>query len=195
MGAALGGTAGWPTHHAHVTVLWQLHTGRHWLRNSNPAPRLTPATGQDLCQQCWASYIAVRIQHKSRVRAAQQRKIRDSGAGVCIEAASAAVAAAGVEGKMMERWPFRRVFRVVSVRGLAREVPTGGAPLHSPALALPLQGWWILCTATLCALPLTIWEFKNQGWSPHYQGAHRFGHASMLVPGSAHTPMAFKLLT
>lgn len=34
------------------------------------------------------------------------------------------------------------------------------------------QGWWILCTATLCALPLTIWEFKNQGWSPHYQGAN-----------------------
>ena len=32
------------------------------------------------------------------------------------------------------------------------------------------QGWWMLCTATLCALPLTIWEFKNQGFSPHYQG-------------------------
>lgn len=30
--------------------------------------------------------------------------------------------------------------------------------------------WWVLCTATFCALPLTIWEFKNQGWSPHYQG-------------------------
>ncbi|KAI8468436.1 MAG: organic solute transporter Ostalpha-domain-containing protein [Monoraphidium minutum] len=42
----------------------------------------------------------------------------------------------------MEAWPFRRVFRV---------------------------GWWILCTATLLALPLTIWEFKNQGFSPHYQ--------------------------
>lgn len=43
-------------------------------------------------------------------------------------------------------WPFRRVFRVC---------------------------WWLLCTATLCALPLTIWEFKNQGWSPHYQGMRK----------------------
>eukprot|EP00878_Enallax_costatus_P003177 GHUV01003377.1.p2 GENE.GHUV01003377.1~~GHUV01003377.1.p2 ORF type:complete len:431 (+),score=84.39 GHUV01003377.1:242-1534(+) len=40
-------------------------------------------------------------------------------------------------------WPFRRVFRVF---------------------------WWVLCTATFCALPLTIWEFRNQGWSPHYMG-------------------------
>lgn len=38
-------------------------------------------------------------------------------------------------------WPFRRIFRVV---------------------------WWVLCTATLCALPLTIWEFRNHDWSPHY---------------------------
>jgi hypothetical protein len=33
-----------------------------------------------------------------------------------------------------------------------------------------MQVWWVLCTATLCALPLTIWEFRNHGWSPHYQG-------------------------
>ncbi|KAF8072632.1 hypothetical protein HT031_000292 [Scenedesmus sp. PABB004] len=39
-------------------------------------------------------------------------------------------------------WPFRRVFRVF---------------------------WWVLTTATLCALPLIFWEFKNQGFSPHYQ--------------------------
>lgn len=38
-------------------------------------------------------------------------------------------------------WPVRRVFRLV---------------------------WWISCTATFCALPLTIWEFKRQGYSPHY---------------------------
>ena len=37
------------------------------------------------------------------------------------------------------------------------------------------QGWWMLCTATLCALPLTIWEFKNQGFSPHYQGERAAG--------------------
>jgi hypothetical protein len=76
----------------------------------------------------------------------------------------------------METWPFRRVFRVVRFRYVARgavaEVPQHRRnPGPARALRITPQGWWILCTATLCALPLTIWEFKNQGFSPHYQGA------------------------
>ncbi|GAX79883.1 hypothetical protein CEUSTIGMA_g7323.t1 [Chlamydomonas eustigma] len=39
-------------------------------------------------------------------------------------------------------WPLRRVFRLF---------------------------WWFLCTLTILALPLTIWEFSSQGYDIHYQ--------------------------
>lgn len=94
-------------------------------------------------------------------------------------------------------WPFRRVFRVVSDSGAASCAERRGqrsrirrllslqvtppwccseqaaaADAQLPAaLRVRTQVWWVLCTATFCALPLTIWEFKNQGFSPHYQGA------------------------
>ena len=41
-------------------------------------------------------------------------------------------------------WPLRRVFRMC---------------------------WWILCTLTILALPLTIWEFSQKDYDIHYQGA------------------------
>ncbi|MEW5310735.1 MAG: hypothetical protein WDW38_002503 [Sanguina aurantia] len=39
-------------------------------------------------------------------------------------------------------WPARRVFRLV---------------------------WWILCTVTLMALPITVWEFNRSGFDTHHQ--------------------------
>lgn len=40
-------------------------------------------------------------------------------------------------------WPVRRVFRAI---------------------------WWITCVLTLVALPVTVWEFKEQGYSTRYNG-------------------------
>jgi hypothetical protein len=65
-------------------------------------------------------------------------------------------------------WPARRVFRVVRpAAGRAPGCCSWGAA-RSPLL--PSQIWWILSSATLCALPLTIWEFRKQGYDTHYMG-------------------------
>lgn len=129
-------------------------------------------------------HTAVRIQqqvpnkHKSATRS-RSPPARTLG-GAAARAGRAAEAAARVPrqarpaGASMESWPFRRVFRVVSGPGGRASGRVSGslrAPAQRSAPVPRSQGWWILCTATLCALPLTIWEFKNQGWSPHYQGA------------------------
>jgi hypothetical protein len=31
------------------------------------------------------------------------------------------------------------------------------------------QIWWVLCTLTFVALPLTIWEFSRVGYDIHWQ--------------------------
>lgn len=37
-----------------------------------------------------------------------------------------------------------------------------------------VQVWWVLITCTLCALPFTIWEFKQQEYSGRYVGERCF---------------------
>lgn len=46
-------------------------------------------------------------------------------------------------------------------------------PYGTHAATTPADGpqfWWLACTVTLCALPVTLWEFRKHGYSPHYQG-------------------------
>lgn len=49
-----------------------------------------------------------------------------------------------------------------------------------------MQVWWVLITCTLCALPFTIWEFKQQEYSGRYVGERRFLPSRPFCPLLSH---------